>query len=64
MVANGQGISILPKPLVDKFNNSRVHQIHLENPSFTWTLSLIRKRGTPVTTPVQCFWSLCENDQQ
>lgn len=62
MVANGQGISILPKPLVDKFNNVRVHQAHLENPTFPWTLSLIRKKDRFLSTPCRCFWSMCENE--
>lgn len=62
MVANGQGISILPKPLVDKFNNDRVHQIHLENPVFPWTLSLIRKKDKHISSPCRCFWNMCERE--
>lgn len=62
MVANGQGISILPKPLVDKFNNDRVHQIHLESPVFPWTLSLIRKKDKHISSPCRCFWNMCERE--
>lgn len=62
MVANGQGISILPKPLVNKFNNDRVHQIHLESPVFPWTLSLIRKKDKHISSPCRCFWNMCERE--
>ena len=59
MVANDQGVTILPKPLIDKFNNARVHQVHLENPEFEWSLSVIRRKDKTVTTPMQCFWNIC-----
>lgn len=58
MVANEQGVTIFPKPLVDKFNNARVHWIHLENPEFDWTLSVIRQKDKVVTTPMKCFWNI------
>lgn len=51
MVADNQGICILPKPLVDKFNNTRVHQIHLKEPEFPWTLSLIYRKDKFITVP-------------
>ena len=64
MVANGQGISILPKPLVDKFNNARVKQIRLENPRFDWNLSLIRKKNKACHhAALDSFWSLCESEK-
>ncbi|MBQ0037611.1 MAG: LysR family transcriptional regulator [Clostridiales bacterium] len=63
MVANGQGISILPKPLVDKFNNARVHQAHLEKPDFPWTLSLIRRKDKYLSTPCRCFWNMCQHEK-
>lgn len=57
MVANGQGVTIFPKPLMNKFNNARVHCIHLENPEFEWSLSAIRLKDKLVTTPMKCFWN-------
>ena len=59
MVADNQGICNLPKPLVDKFNNTRVHQIHLKEPEFPWTLSLIYRKDKFITVPMQCFLDLC-----
>lgn len=34
MVAAGQGVSILPKPLIDKCYHNRVRQIHLKDRGF------------------------------
>ena len=64
MVADGQGISILPKPLLDKFNTTRVHQIHLQEPEFPWTLSLIYQKDKFVTVPMQCFLDLCFSSEK
>jgi len=63
MVANGQGVSVLPKPLVDKFNNSRVKQIHLENPEFKWGLSLVRRKEIIHSSAEKAFWNLCRNEK-
>lgn len=62
MVANNHGITILPRPLVEKFKNARVKQIHLVSPEFRWGLSLIRRKDRPVTPLMQNFWELCKDD--
>ena len=62
MVANNQGISILPRPLIEKFNNSRVKQIHLSDPDFGWGMSVIRRKDRPVTSAMQNFWEMCRNN--
>lgn len=54
MVEEGEGISILPKPLVDKYAN-HLHQIRLENPSFPWSLTIIRKKRRKLTNPMTAF---------
>lgn len=60
MVAAGQGISILPKPLVDKLYSKRVRQIHLKNPTFPWALTLVYRRDKVLTGPMKDFLALCE----
>ncbi len=59
MVADNQGISVLPKPLIDKFNTTRVSQVHLMEPEFPWTLSIIYRKDKFVTVPMQCFLDMC-----
>ncbi|WP_283610378.1 LysR family transcriptional regulator [Faecalispora anaeroviscerum] len=64
MVSNNQGISILPKPLIDKVYSDRVHQIHLKNPEFSWALSVIYRKDKFITVPMQRFLKLCDKAQQ
>ncbi len=59
MVADGQGVSILPKPLIDKCYNTRVHQVHLKEPDFPWALTLIYRKGKFLTAPMKHFLELC-----
>ena len=62
MVAAGQGVSILPKPLIDKCYHNRVRQIHLKDPEFPWGLTLIRRKDKFVTEPMRNFIELCSQD--
>lgn len=60
MVAADQGVTILPKPIVDKCYNARVHQARLKNPEFPWALTLIYRKDKFITEPMQHFLSLCD----
>jgi DNA-binding transcriptional LysR family regulator len=55
MVENNEGVSILPKPLVDKYLGKRAHTVHLVNPEFPWALSVIYPKSSVVTRPMQHF---------
>lgn len=59
MVANNQGVSILPKPLIDKLYAGRVSQLHLKNPEFPWALSVIYRTDKFLTVPMQRFLKIC-----
>lgn len=58
MVANGMGVSILPKPLLEKYASHRTRCIHLENPTFPWALSVIYDKRKVATQAMQKFLSL------
>ena len=60
MVANNQGVSVLPKPLVDKCYNNRVHKVHLQDPKFPWALDVIWRRDRYFTAPMRHFLDLCD----
>lgn len=60
MVAANQGVTILPKPIVAKCYNARVHQARLKSPDFPWALTLIYRKDKFVTEPMQHFLDLCE----
>lgn len=64
MIANNQGISILPKPLVDKLYAGRVCQLHLKNPEFPWALSVIYRTDKFLTAPMQHFLKICRTSEQ
>lgn len=62
MVANGQGVSVLPKPLVDKCYNNRVHEVHLKDPKFPWSLDVIWRCDRYFTAPMRHFLDLCNKE--
>jgi len=62
MVANGQGVSVLPKPLVDKCYNNRVHEVHLKDPKLPWAMDIIWRRDRYLTAPMQHFLDLCNKE--
>ncbi|MCY1714792.1 LysR family transcriptional regulator [Caproiciproducens galactitolivorans] len=64
MIANNQGVSILPKPLVDKLYAGRVCQLHLKNPEFPWALSVIYRTDKFLTVPMQHFLKICGTPKQ
>ena len=64
MVAAGQGVTILPKPIVDKCYNARVHQARLKNPEFPWALTLIYRKDKFLTEPMQHFLNLCDEAKE
>lgn len=45
MVANKQGVSILPEPLCQKLNPDRIKTISIINPCIPWNLALIWRRN-------------------
>ena len=58
MVACNQGISILPKPLVEKYKSKHVKSIRLTNPEFPWALTVIRSIKYPLTYTMEKFIDL------
>lgn len=60
MVADNQGVSFLPKCLLEKYSRSRVKQISLKNPEFPWELTVIYRKDKFVTAPMQCFLDMCD----
>lgn len=59
MVADNQGVSFLPKCLLEGYGRGRVRQIRLKNPEFPWELSVVTRKDRFVTAPMQCFLDMC-----
>lgn len=60
MVAMNQGISILPKPIVDKFWYPQIRAIHLKDPVFPWEPVIIYRKDKFITSPMQYFLDTVE----
>jgi DNA-binding transcriptional LysR family regulator len=45
LVSMNQGISILPRPILDKFNSGMILQIPINHPSVKWEIAIILKKG-------------------
>ena len=58
MVADNQGITVLPLPLVEKYKPQNVKCIHLTDPGFPWALTVIRAKDHPVTQGMKKFIEL------
>lgn len=59
MVALNQGISILPKPIVERFySGHRIRMIRLREPDFPWNVAMIIKEGKVITDQMKNFVKL------
>ena len=64
MAADGQGITLVAKPLIDKYYNARIHQIRLTKPQFPWSLTVIYRKGKLLTLPMKRFLKLCDQSAE
>lgn len=55
MVRNGRGITILPKPLIERVGLEGLHMIHLEEPNFPWGLTLIWPKNVNLREEIKIF---------
>jgi DNA-binding transcriptional LysR family regulator len=61
MVAMNQGISILPRPIIDKFWYPKIRMVHLEEPEFPWDVVLVYRKDKFVTAPMRYFIDLVKS---
>lgn len=55
LVALNQGISILPRPIVNRFNSSMILQIPINHPSVKWEISIILKKNRYISFALRRF---------
>lgn len=59
MVALNQGISILPKPIVERFySGEKIKMVRLKNPEFPWNIAMIVKKEKHITGQMEDFIQL------
>lgn len=56
----GNGITILPKPVIDKICDGKVVQIHLTDPEFPWIPTLAYRKEKFISTPMQLFLDMIQ----
>lgn len=54
-ISDGEGITLLPKPIIDKFCKTRVVQIHLQEPELPWIPIVAYHREKFISTPMKLF---------
>lgn len=62
MVSENQGITILPKPLVEKYYIDNIKMVKLTKPSFPWSLLLIYLKNQYMRESMRCFIELFYDD--
>lgn len=60
-VVNGQGVSILPRPIIEKFCSNRVKMVGLLGPEIPWIPTVIYHKNKFVISPMQLFLDMLQN---
>lgn len=55
MIKMNQGITILPEPIMKKFNFKDIRLLQLKEPVFPWDIAMIRMKHKYESNPVQLF---------
>lgn len=61
-VVQGRGISILPRPIIEKFCGNRVKLVNLTKPSIPWVPTVIYHKNKFVTSPMQLFLAMLQSE--
>lgn len=54
------GITLLPKPIIDKICKDKVVQIHLTDPELPWIPTLAYRKEKFISTPMQLFLDMIQ----
>lgn len=62
-VSHGEGVTILPKPIIQKFCSKRVKSLHLSNPSLPWIPLAAYHQAKFLSTPMKLFLDLVQKSK-
>ncbi len=54
-VSNSDSITLLPKPIIDKFCSKKIVQLHLQEPELPWIPTVAYHREKFISTPMKLF---------
>ena len=60
-VSDGEGITILPRPIIQKFCPQKVKMLHLCNPSLPWIPVAAYHKEKFLSTPMKLFLDLIQD---
>lgn len=60
-VSDGEGITILPRPIIQKFCPQKVKMLHLCNPSLPWIPVAVYHKEKFLSTPMKLFLDLIQD---
>ena len=62
MVSLDQGIAILPKPILRRFNSDKIKLVSLKDPKFSWNIAIIMKKDKYVSKIIKSFIELSKTE--
>lgn len=61
MVELNQGITILPKPILQRFSSEKICVVKLKEPEFPWDIALIIRKEKYISNPIKLFTDYVKN---
>lgn len=62
MVVLDQGVSILPRPILKRYNSDKLKLISLKDPSFSWNIAIIFKKDKYISRIIKSFMELSKKE--
>lgn len=62
MVSLNQGITILPRLIVEKYHSKQIKLLTIKNPIFPWNIALIIKKNKYISKPLKLFIEFCKKE--
>ena len=62
MVVLDQGVSILPRPILKRYNTDKLKLISLKDPSFSWNIAIILKKDKYISRIIKSFIELSKKE--
>ena len=62
MVSLDQGVAILPKPILRRFNSDKIKLVSLKDPKFSWNIAIIMKKDKYVSKIIKSFIELSKTE--
>lgn len=59
-VSDGEGITLLPKPIIDKFCSKKIVQLHMREPELPWIPTVAYHREKFISTPMKLFLDMIQ----